>query len=97
MARIPASCRSSLNVPRIQGNDGWQYAGCPPRRSGLAPFAPRHRRNYHIPALAASSSVRLIQRKLAAGGRDLTRDSRWIILRRSARIPPRSGLRPFPP
>jgi len=26
MARIPASCRSSLNVPRIQGNDGWQYA-----------------------------------------------------------------------
>ena len=34
---------------------------------------------------------------LAAGCRNLTRDSRWIILRRSARIPPRSGLRPFPP
>ena len=54
MARIPASCRSSLNVPRIQGNDGWQYAVFPPRRSGLAPFAPRHRKTYQIPAFAAS-------------------------------------------
>ena len=73
MARIPASCRSSLNVPRIQGNDGWQYAVFPPRRSGLAPFAPRHRKTYQIPAFAASGFRSGTTLKLAATPGLLTR------------------------
>lgn len=73
MARIPASCRSSLNVPRIQGNDGWQYADFPPRRSGLAPFAPRHRKTYQIPAFAASGFRSGTNSSLAAAVAGLTR------------------------